>query len=206
MKFLFLILLTTLVSCGIGGKQSPLLFEVTLEEPVRAEEVNFEVLKTRVLPKCVGCHKDWTSEEVVNRFTRENLPEQSRFYTTIADGSMPKNSPNLDPVLEEIARNYIQNIRYVRPEEEPLPDDLKVDFNMLNEKVFKISCLPCHAARGLKDEASLLKKWVDKENPEQSKLLTSVVSGKMPKQRNLLTPNQIELIKRYVKSFGPAGN
>ncbi len=204
-NFTFLIL-ATLVSCGIGGKQSPLVFDVNYEEPVRAEEVNFEVLKTRVLPKCLSCHKDWTSEEVVNRFTKENLPDESRFFTTIADGSMPKNAPNLDPVLKEIARNYIQNVAYVRPVEEPLPDDLKVNFTMLNVKVFKVSCLPCHATRGLKDEASLLKKWVDKENPEQSKLLTSVVSGKMPKQRNLLTPNQIELIRRYVKSFGPSGN
>ncbi len=201
MKPFIILFLATLVSCGIGGAKSPLNFAVNIEEPVRAEEVNFEVLKERVLPKCIGCHKDWTSEEVVNRFTRENNPEESRFFTTIADGSMPKNSPSLSPILKEITRNYIQNIVYNPPVEESLPDDLKVDFNMLNEKVFKISCLPCHAARGLKDEEALLKKWVDKENPEQSKLLTSVVSGKMPKQRNLLTPNQIELIRKYVNSF-----
>ncbi|MES2526753.1 MAG: hypothetical protein V4598_06685 [Bdellovibrionota bacterium] len=202
MKHFNLIFLATLVSCGIGGAKSPLNFAVNIEEPVRAEEVNFEVLKERVLPKCLGCHKDWTSEEVVNRFTKESNPEQSRLYTTILDGTMPKNSPSLSPILKEITRNYIQNIVYNPPVEEPLPDDLKVDFNMLNEKVFKISCLPCHSARALKDEASL-QRWVNKADPEQSKLLLSVTSGKMPKQRNLLTPNQVEMIRRYVKSFGP---
>ena len=178
---------------------SPLNFSVKVDEAIRAEEVNFQVLQNKVLPKCIGCHKDWTSEEMVNRFTRENLPDQSRLFTTVQKGSMPKNSPPLSSELLEITRNYIQNIVYKAPSERPLPDG-PVTFDVLNEQVFKISCLPCHAARALKDEISL-QTWINREKPEESKLLTAVVSGKMPKERNFLTPNQIELIRRYVKQF-----
>jgi hypothetical protein len=203
MKAFPLSLLFTLVSCGIGGAQSPLNFSVKVDQPVRAEEVDFVVLQKRVLPKCIGCHKDWTSKEVVNRFTRENLPDQSLFFTSILSGSMPKNLPPLSSELVEITRNYIQNIKYVRPIEAPLPDDgLPVSFETVNEKVFKISCLPCHSKRSLKDEASLSQSsWINRQNLEQSKLLTSVVSGHMPKERNLLTDNQTELIRRYLRNF-----
>jgi len=198
-----LIFLATLVSCGIGDSKTPLNFSVKVNEPIRAEDVNFELLQKKVLPKCIGCHKDWTTEEIINRFTRENLPEQSRLFTTVQSGSMPKNSPPLSSELLEITRNYVANIRYKRPVEEPVPDDgLPVSFDLVNEKVFKVSCLPCHSARALKDAESLANsKWINKEDPEQSKLLTSVVSGKMPKERNLLTPNQIEYIRRYLRNF-----
>ena len=203
MKNFSLLILFTLVSCGIGGSKGPLDFVVREEQPIRADEVDFKVLQKKVLPKCVGCHKDWTSEEIVKRFTKENLPDESRFFVTIREGKMPKNSPPLDTELMEIARNYIANIRYKRPVETPLPDDGQpVSFATVNEKVFQVSCLPCHATRALKDEAALTaSSWIDRTNPEQSKLLTSVVSGKMPKQRNLLTENQIELLRRYLRNF-----
>jgi predicted small lipoprotein YifL len=196
-------ILFLLASCGIGDKKGPLNFNANDFQPVRADDANFEVLQKRVLPKCIGCHKDWTTEEIVNRFTRENDPENSRLFTTIKEAKMPKNAPPLNSVLLEITRDYIANIHYTRPVEEPLPDDGKpVSFDVVNEKVFKVSCLPCHAQRGLKDAASLANsKWIDKVNPENSKLLTAVVSGKMPKQRNLLTPNQTELIRRYLRNF-----
>lgn len=196
-------LLFTLVSCGIGDPMGELNFSATIDEPIRAEDVNFTVLKEKVLPSCIGCHKDWTSDEVVNRFTRGNLPDESRLYTTVKSGSMPKNARPLSSNLLEITRNYIQNIRYTPPVEEALPDDGQpVSFDVVNEKVFKISCLPCHATRSLKDAESLAKsKWINRENPDESKLLTAVVSGKMPKERNLLTPNQLELIRRYLRNF-----
>lgn len=203
MKSFSLIFLATLASCGIGDSKGPLSFSVKVTEAVRSEDVDFAVLKKNVLPKCIGCHRDWTSEEIVNRFTRENLPEESRLYTTMRDGSMPKNSPAVSSEILEIARSYVQNIQYKRPVEEPLPDDgLPVSFDVVNEKVFKVSCLPCHARGSLKDAGALANsKWIDKVNPDQSRLLLSVVSGKMPKERNYLTPNQIELIKRYLRNF-----
>lgn len=201
-QFLFPLLIL-LNSCGIGDGKGPLNFSVRTEEPVRAEDVNFEVFKKRVLPKCIGCHKGWTREEAVNRFTKENLPEESRLFVTIKKGEMPKNSPPLSSELLEITRNYVANIRYQRPVEAPLPDDGQpVSFESLKRKVFSVSCLPCHANRQLKDaEALATSKWIDHESPEKSRLLTSVLSGKMPKQRNLLTDNQIELIRRYLRSF-----
>ncbi len=199
---MILIILFTLTSCGIGKGITPLQFSAKIEEPVLAQDADFAVLQKRILPKCIGCHQDWTSEEAVNRFTRESDPDHSRLFTTINSGEMPKNSPPLTAIEKEIVRNYIQNIQWKAPDEEPLPDDgLPVSFQTLNEKVFKISCLPCHGQRGLKDEASLTKKWIDKVNPDQSKLLLSVTSNKMPKERNLLTPNQLELIRRYLRNF-----
>lgn len=202
-----LILLFFAVSCGMYDAQTPLQFTTNEELPVRAEEVNFKTLERRVLPKCIGCHKDWTSEEIVNRFTKENDPENSRLFVSVQKGEMPKNSPPLNSVLLEILRNYVSNIQYKRPVEEPLPDDGRpVNFATLNEKVFAVSCLPCHGGK-LKDEKALLrpgkdgKFWVDQQNPSESKLLTSVLAGKMPKQRNILSDNQVELIRRYLRNF-----
>ncbi len=200
-KFFALTIFILLTSCGFDKGMGPLNFSANIEQPVRAEEVNFAILQKRVLTKCIGCHKDWTSEEIVNRFTRESDPEHSRLFTTIAKGEMPKNARHLSAIDMEIVRNYIQNIPWTAPVEEPLPDDGKpVSFSTLNEKVFQISCLPCHG-RTLKEEATLVKKWIDPNDPEKSKLLLSVTSGKMPKERNLLTPNQTELIRRYLRNF-----
>jgi hypothetical protein len=203
-KGLSFILLFTLVSCGIGGARGPLHFQANFDQPIRAEEVNFAVFQKTVLPRCVGCHKDWTSEEMVNRFTRENNPEESRLFLTIKSGQMPKHTKRpLSSHFLEITRNYIQHIRYTRPVEAPLPDAGKpVSFETVNEKVFQVSCLPCHAQKALKDEAALVaSSWINRQNLEQSKLLTAVISGKMPKQRNLLTDNQIELLRRYLRNF-----
>lgn len=206
MKALSFLTLFFLVSCGIGDGKGPLNFSVNMEQPVRAEDVNFQVIQKKVLPKCIGCHQDWTTEEIVNRFTKENNPDESRLYVSAHKGEMPKNSPPLSSTLLEILRDYVANIRYTRPVETALPDDGNpVSFDVVNEKVFKVSCLPCHAGRSLKDAESLANsKWIDRTNLENSKLLTSVVSGKMPKQRNLLTDNQIELIRRYLRNFRPA--
>lgn len=203
MKSVSLIFLATLASCGIGDSKGPLNFSVKVNEAVRSEDVDFAVFQKNVLPKCVGCHRDWTSEEIVNRFTRENLPDESRLYTTMKNGTMPKNSPPVSSELLEITRSYIQNIQYTRPVEEALPDDgLPVSFDVVNEKVFKISCLPCHSSGPLKDAEALARsRWINKEELEESRLLRSVVAGRMPKERNYLTPNQIELVRRYLRNF-----
>lgn len=87
------------------------------------EEISFEELKTKVLePKCIVCHKKWTSEE---EFTRRNITPgnalTSKLYDSVLAPRMPKGAMNEDgtypPVVplslveKKLIRNYINNLK-----------------------------------------------------------------------------------------------
>lgn len=201
MKLIFFILLTTLVSCGIGGAKGPLSFGIMIEEPVRAEEVDFKILQEQILPKCIGCHQKWTTEEAFAKYIVPGKPDESQFYDSVKTGRMPKRAQPLTSQQLEIVRNYIQNIKIVAPIPEPEPTSV-VTFTELHEKVFQVSCLPCHA-RILGSESALNLNWIDPENTDLSPLLVETESGRMPKRGAPLTAGQLQLIRDYVKQFRP---
>lgn len=98
------------VSCGIGGSKGDLNFVVRTDESIRAEEVDFAVLQKTILPKCIGCHQKWTSEESFAKFIRPGEPDESQFFDSVKTGRMPKRSPPLSTEQLEIVRNYILNL------------------------------------------------------------------------------------------------
>ena len=209
MKILTLLILSTLVSCGIGGAKGPLNFGIMIEEPVRAEEVDYKVLQKKILPKCIGCHQKWTTEEAFAKYIVPGKPDESQFYDSVKTGRMPKRAQPLTSQQLEIVRNYILNIRIVAPVPEPIPEPIPepdpvpapvVTFNDLHEKVFQVSCLPCHA-RILGSESALNSNWIDPENTDLSPLLVETESGRMPKRGAPLTSEQLQLVRDYVKQF-----
>jgi len=197
MNKLNLIFLLSLVSCGIGGKMGALNFSVKVNESIRAEEVNFAVLQKEVLPKCIGCHQKWTTEDAFAKFITPGLPDESQFFDSVKTGRMPKKSPPLSTEKLEIVRNYILNMKVT--ETIPVPET-QASFQDLQEKVFNVSCLPCHT-KILNDETLLNEKWIDKTSPELSKLLIETESGRMPKRGIPLTSAQLELLRAYVNGF-----
>jgi hypothetical protein len=106
-----IIFLSILVSCGIGGARGPLNFEAKVDEQILAEEVNFAVLQKEILPKCIGCHQGWVSEEAIEELIVAGQPEESPFFDSVKTGWMPKRAPPLNSFQLEIVRNYILNIR-----------------------------------------------------------------------------------------------
>lgn len=210
MKIIILLFLSTLVSCGIGGAKSPLSFAVMIEEPVRAEEVDFQILQKQILPKCIGCHQKWTTEEAFAKYIVPGKPDESQFFDSVKTGRMPKRAQPLSSQQLEIVRNYILNIKIVMPvpdpipapEPDPVPAPVAVTFKDLHEKVFQVSCLPCHA-RILGSESALNSNWIDPENTDLSPLLVETESGRMPKRGAPLTAEQLQLIRDYVKQFRP---
>lgn len=203
MRLLQTFMLLGVVSCGLGDPKSSLSFIVPTDEAVRAEEVNFKVLQKKILPKCIGCHGKWTTEDSISRMISPGNPDTSAFYDSVKMGRMPKNSPPLSTAQLEIVRNYILNIKITpAPGPAPTPEPTAVAFKDVHEKVFKVSCLPCHG-RVLNDEAILVSRWVNRERPELSAILEETESGRMPKDRPALTEEQVGLLRDYVRSISP---
>lgn len=197
-------MLFAVTSCGLTDGKSGLDFSVRVDEAVRAEEVTFEVLRKKVLPSCIGCHQKWTSADAFAKYIVPGKPEESQLFDSVKAGRMPKNSPALSSAQLEIVRNYIANMKVIEPVPVPMPvpetQPEAVTFSELQEKVFSVSCLPCHA-KILNDEPVLIEKWVNKESPELSKLLVETESGRMPKRGAPLSEEQLTLIRNYVNSF-----
>ncbi len=228
MKLISMIFLATFVSCGFNTAKGPLNFGIKIDEPVRAEEVDFKVLQKQILPKCLGCHQKWTTEEAFAKYIVPGKPDESQFYDAVKTGRMPKRAQPLSSQQLEIVRNYILNLKVVAPtpepepvpepvpepipapeptpeptpEPDPVPAPVAVTFKDLHEKVFQVSCLPCHA-RILGTEAALNSNWIDPENTDLSPLLVETESGRMPKRGAPLTAEQLQLIRDYVKQFRP---
>lgn len=86
-------------------------------------EVSFEELKTKVLePKCISCHKKWTTEE---EFLKRNITPgnaaASKLYDSVMAPRMPKSPLNEDGTMNPVVplskaetkliRNYINNLK-----------------------------------------------------------------------------------------------
>ncbi len=213
MNALKLLVLTALVSCGIGGPKGKLIFDAERDNAIRAENVNFTVLQKQILPKCISCHGDWTSERSIADLIQPGNPDGSDFFDSVKTGWMPKNAAPLTSAELEIVRNYIINLRVLAPAPIPLPTPAptptptpepipapRVTYQELRSKVFEVSCLPCHAEI-LNDEAVLNSTWVNQESPEFSDLLLETESGRMPKRRAPLTAEHLQLVRDYVNQF-----
>lgn len=86
-------------------------------------KVTFEELKTKVLePKCIVCHKKWsTEEEFLKRHITPGNATTSKLYDSVMAPRMPKSPLNEDgtvnPVVPlskaetKLIRNYINNLK-----------------------------------------------------------------------------------------------
>lgn len=184
MKCFFLLsILLFVTSCG---KRSGLVFEV----PEEMTPGTFRNLSANILEsKCIGCHDNFKIPENMLKYIDGNNPDTSRLFLSVKDGSMPKKGNPLTTLELEMVRTYIENVEVIRD----------VSFAELKEKILEPKCLSCHKKAG--DEEVLINRWVDKKSPFASKLYISTKNGSMPKKSHPLNPEEMKVIKGYLRTF-----
>ncbi len=194
MKNLVLLIIsgTILISCG---KKSDLIFIDRSSVPVRIQKeelVTFDVLNQHIItPHCISCHKKSGTEEGVAKWVVPGEPEQSKLFNSVKEGRMPKKANPLPLADVELIRQYIVDLPKIRRLE-------KIDFETLKNEILVPHCLSCHKKM---DNEESLQKWVNHQEPMKSRLLQSVIEGKMPKKGEKLVASEIELITKYLNQF-----
>lgn len=200
-----------------------------MEEPLSGEPWFQWIERAIIEPKCLRCHQgtsaamgvDLSSYEAILRVVVPYHPEQSRFFTTIESGSMPKGGERLTDT--EISRIYdwIQKgasngvapsaspTPTATPEPSPSPQPL---FSWINRNIFVPKCLKCHkppkpagdvdfsSFTRLIDSEGITKKPIEAENPEESGVYDQVVRQKMPPGPDKLTRAEELAIFDWIKN------
>src|SRR5690606_19874620 len=174
MKATISIIITTLllISCG---KRDGFEFIETHGNDLQLEHeklLTFQDLRNRILvPHCITCHKRSGTEEGIEKWVIAGDPENSKIFKVIRDGSMPKKADPLSTADLEFVRQYIIDLATRRNLE-------TIDFVTLKNEILVPYCLNCHKRM---DNEENLKRWIDLNNPLNSRLLQAVIEGKMPK-------------------------
>lgn len=194
MKNLLLLIISgaILLSCG---KKSDLIFIDHSPNPTRIQKeelVTFDVLNQKILtPHCISCHKKSGTEEGIAKWVVPGEPEKSKLFNSVKEGRMPKRANPLPLKDVELIRQYIVDLPKIQRLE-------KIDFETLKNEILVPHCLTCHQRM---DNEENLQKWVDQSEPMKSRLLQSVIEGKMPKKGEKLSKTEIELITKYLNQF-----
>lgn len=206
-RMLSILLLFTLTSCL--GHKGPLTFkehqkplseapEVRTEEPKpcpphEEHRVGFADLQKRILARCVGCHKGMATEEGILKRIKPGDPEGSAFFRSVESGRMPKGAPPLTTEELELVRTYIKNLKPAPPE------PAKLAFQDLKMRILEpYQCLTCH--KRMEDEATLVKRWIDPAQPENSKLYLRTLDGSMPMDGDALSEVDQKFVLEFIKS------
>ena len=107
-------LLFLLISCLPEFDRSKLQFEEEqIQESLKPLDSGnrFQELKEKIIvPHCLRCHKEYSTEEGVLKKVKAKNPEGSKFFTMVEEGLMPEDGPALGTLELEIIRNYINSI------------------------------------------------------------------------------------------------
>lgn len=206
MNKIFILICFSFILSGCGKKVSPLTFTDQTSQPQNSEQqVGFSLIKSQILsPNCIKCHSDVSSENGLQKWITKGDPENSAFYLTIKDGSMPKNAAPLSTADLELIRNYIQQMTVTGapvvepPVVVPTEPTSTVSFNQLKSEVLSpYRCLNCHSV----STENGIKKWINISRPERSLLYTSVKNGNMPIGNPKVPSDKHDLILRYIENF-----
>ncbi|MCM2348373.1 MAG: hypothetical protein NDI69_00035 [Bacteriovoracaceae bacterium] len=191
MKTTFLLLcLFLLTACG--NNRSGLEFSESISQELNVNDaVTFAQLRTSIIdPHCLKCHKSLTSEEALAKWVVAGDVEGSKLYQVIKDGSMPKKAAPLSSAELELVRHYIEGLT--------MPPQEIVNFEIIQKEILNPSCVSCH--KSMTSEANLMK-WINPEDPLNSRFYLSVKEGRMPKKADPLALDKQELILQYLKNF-----
>ena len=203
---LFFMLLPFLFLISCGRKQSDLSFSVNDSSsllPATGETVSFSQIKSEILsPHCLSCHSSVGTESNLKKWITPGSPENSPFFTTVENGSMPKNQSPLNTKALELIRIYIQQMSSA-PTPTPTPSTPPattsgITYAEIKSKVLTpYRCLNCHSVG---TEAKLAK-WINTSNPSRSLLYTEISSGSMPPSGSSPSSELEKLVLQYVKDF-----
>jgi hypothetical protein len=208
---LLLALLSMSLLTYCGKKPSDLQFSVndsTTQSLDPNVKIPFSQIKSEVLtPYCLSCHNVGT-EAALKAWITPGKPDSSSFFTTVENGSMPKNRKPLDTRSLELIRMYITQMA------PPIvvggttggstggttggTVPLGISYAEIKASVLTpYKCLNCHSVG---TEASLAK-WMNKTNPSSSKFYTTMKNGSMPQGGPRAAADIQALVLRYVTDF-----
>lgn len=198
-----LVLILLLVSCG--KTTSDLKFSVNdtsksfLDPSVK---VTFSQIKSTILtPYCISCHSSVGTESNLKKWITPGNPQTSSFFTTVENGSMPKNHAPLDTSKLELIKLYIEQMAPaptspVPPT--PTPIVSGVTYAQIKAAVLTpYRCVNCHSV----GTESQLVKWINTTSPERSSLYTYIKSGSMPPSGSEVSVDNQALVLQYLKDF-----
>lgn len=197
MKTLVLPLLIVLSACG---KQSKLTYSESAGGSFPIDQaVSFNQLKADVFtPHCIRCHSNASTERGLQSWVVAGKPDSSPLFQRTEDGSMPKNDAPLSTRdLEEI-RAYITNLLPGATTPTSPPTSGSVTFSEIKSQVLTpFRCTSCHSM----STESAVARYINKSNPDQSSLYTSVQNGSMPKGGSRVSPAKQALLLKYVRDY-----
>ncbi len=205
---LALLSMTLLTNCG--KKTSSLDFKVNDSSNQNLnpdQEVTFAQIKSEILaPHCLSCHSSVGTEANLKKWITPGKPDNSSFFTTVENGSMPKNQSPLNTRSLELIRNYITQMA---PVVVPPPGGTTtggttggtttgISYEEIKSAVLTpYRCLNCHSVG---TEASLAK-WMNKSSPASSKFYTTIKSGSMPTSGSKVPADLQAVVLQYIKDF-----
>lgn len=215
MKNIILLTLFVVASCG-NPKTSSLDFAPDgTTSQLGLEEVTFSTVKSKILqPHCISCHSNASTESGISSWIVKGHPDQSKLFTEVESGSMPKNQSPLSTADLELLRAYITQLDTgtttpapapaptptptPTPAPTPAPSPGLITYQQVKSRILDpYGCTSCHSV----GTEARLARWIDTTNPSQSSFYTSVKSGSMPRGGRDLTDSDKAFVLQYVKDF-----
>jgi hypothetical protein len=149
----------------------------------------------------MSCHSSIGTESNLKNWITPGTPESSPFFTSIENGSMPKNQSPLDTKSLELIRIYItQMASPIVPSPTPVPTPAPSGITYAQIKAAVLSpyrCLNCHSVG---TEAQLAK-WINTTTPSRSTFYTYISNGSMPPSGASPSADIEALVLQYVIDF-----
>lgn len=212
LEFFFIIVVIG-VSFGLTGCNFHNEKGERLDEPLSGEAWFAFIQRTIIEPKCLSCHMgsraamgiDLSSYGKImdSRTVVPFKPEQSRFFTIIESGSMPKGGQRLSDSEIQRVFDWIEKgaPQGAAPEPTPTPTPTptpepppppKPLFSWIDKNVLQTKCLSCHkpphpkgdvdlsSYQKLMESEGVTKKPIEPGNPEESGVCNQIMMKKMP--------------------------
>jgi hypothetical protein len=188
-QILLCLVMVVFVSCTEKDKLNFSVRPIALPSLQREEAPKsdaFLALEAQILkPKnCLQCHAAQAVEAQLLTWVQRGDAENSKLFKRVKDGTMPKRGVPLTAAELETVRAYIEDVNF--------------KFETIQARILGPSCVECH--KNKTSEASLAN-WINPEKPLTSKLLTTVLSNRMPKDRAKLSSEEKNILREYVLSF-----
>ena len=198
LKLMFILLVTACGKTGSGVKFSvneDSRFQLDPNNPVTYSELKANILT----PHCLNCHSDVGTETGIQKWITAGDPEGSPLFTSVKNGSVPKNQAPLGTDSLEMIWRYIEQMAPVTPTPTPPPStNTGITFEEIKTKVLTpYRCLNCHSV----GTEAKLSRWINTTSPSSSSFYTTMKNGSMPRGGTRADTATLNLVLQYVKDF-----
>ncbi len=213
---------------GLGGCNYR-IEKQQVNEPLIGEGWFSFIQRVIIEPKCLQCHMGANAALGVNLSSYADIlesivpyqPAQSKFFTVIESGSMPKGGERLTDSEIQRVYDWISKgaLQFAAPDPVPQPTPTptpepppKPLFSWIAQNIFKKRCIECHrpprpkgdvdlsSYSNLMDSEGITKIPVDPGNPEDSGTYDQVQRKKMPPGPDKLTEAEERCIYEWIKN------